>query len=65
MYAGMNVVAWALHQVDGEDRMEVCADAQADLAEIIKIVFTPDSAFEAAARRRQFKIVRPGEGGEA
>jgi hypothetical protein len=58
LYAAMNLVARVLNVAPDEERQALRDEARADLDEIITATLMPDSAFEARARRRRFKIVR-------
>jgi hypothetical protein len=58
LYAAMNLVARASNVVPDEEKQALCDEARADLDEIITATLTPDSVFEARARRGRFKIVR-------
>lgn len=57
LYAAINLVARVLNVAHDADKQALCGEARADLEEIIKAVFTPDSVFEARERRSKFKLV--------
>jgi hypothetical protein len=61
LYAAMNLVAHVLHRFDEEDRTAACEEARADLDDIIKVALSPDSVFEARARRSKFRVVPPAD----
>jgi hypothetical protein len=61
LYAVMNLVARVLNVAPDEEKQALCDEARADLDKIITATLTPDSAFEARARRSRFKLVQPRE----